>query len=305
MLLCLCGLRLENITCFCDNVFRSASPSFLIIVDMKQIFQKEVEILRHIEVRPGYFRMGLAFPELARIARPGQFVMVRIPGQQSLLLRRPFSVHNRLRGGNRVSGFELLYKVVGEGTTAMSEMAAGDVIDVLGPLGNGFSHTEDTQDVFIVAGGIGVASLYYLVLELAEKGVSKSTVFLGGCSANDILCKEDMEALGAEVLVTTEDCSLGEEGFVTLLVEKAMESENKPDMIYACGPQAMLKKLSDIAASFNVPCQVSLETVMACGFGVCLGCAVEKAENTGTYFHACTDGPVFDSREVLIQEWNR
>ena len=268
---------------------------------MKQIFQKEVEILHHVEVKPGYFRMGLAFPEVAQIARPGQFVMMKVPGPHSPLLRRPFSVHNRLADRGQVSGFELLYKVVGEGTTTMSEMAAGDVIDILGPLGNGFANARDMQDVFIVAGGIGVASLYYLVFDLAEKGAAKPTVFLGGCSANDILCKEDIEALGAEVRVTTEDCSLGEEGFITLLVEKALESNRKPDMIYACGPQAMLKKLGDIAASFDVPCQVSLETVMACGFGVCLGCAVEKADNAGTYFHACTDGPVFDSRVVKIE----
>jgi dihydroorotate dehydrogenase electron transfer subunit len=268
---------------------------------MKQIFQKEIEILHHEEVRPGYFRMGLAFPELAQIARPGQFVMVKVPGQRSPLLRRPFSVHNRLTDRDQASGFELLYKVVGEGTTAMSEMTAGDVIDILGPLGNGYSNAEDMQDVFIVAGGIGVASLYYLVLDLAEKGVATPTVFLGGCSANDILCKEEIETLGVEVRITTEDCSLGEEGFVTLLVQKALESEEKPDMIYACGPQAMLKKISDIAADFNVPCQVSLETVMACGFGVCLGCAVERTGNTGTYLHACTDGPVFDSRHVKIE----
>jgi dihydroorotate dehydrogenase electron transfer subunit len=268
---------------------------------MKQIFQKEVEILHHVEVKPGYFRMGLAFPELAQIARPGQFVMVKVPGPRSPLLRRPFSVHNRLTGKNQTNGFELLYKVVGEGTSAMSEMGTGDVIDILGPLGNGFSNAQDMQDVFIVGGGIGVASLYYLVIDLIGKGVTNLTVFLGGCSANDILCKEDIEALGLKVCITTEDCSLGEEGFVTLLVEKALQSEKKPDMIYACGPQAMLKKLGDIAANFNVPCQVSLETVMACGFGVCLGCAVEKADHTGTYFHACTDGPVFDSSTVKIE----
>lgn len=268
---------------------------------MKQIFQKEVEILRHVEVKPGYFRMGLAFPDVAQIARPGQFVMVKVPGPRSPLLRRPFSVHKRLRDGDQVSGFELLYKVVGKGTAAMSEMAAGDIIDILGPLGNGFANEGDMQHVFLVAGGIGIAPLYYLVIDLIEKGMAEPTVFLGGCSANDILCKEDIEALGAEVRVTTEDCSLGDEGFVTLLVEKALESEKKPDMIYACGPQAMLKRLGDIAANFNVPCQVSLETVMACGFGVCLGCAVEKADNTGTYFHACTDGPVFDSAAVKIE----
>lgn len=268
---------------------------------MKQIFQKEVEILHHAQVGPGYFRMGLAFPELAQTARPGQFVMVKVPGLQTPLLRRPFSVHNRLIHGNQISGFELLYKVVGKGTGTMSEMKVGDTLDVLGPLGHGFSSPDDLQRVFLVAGGIGVASLYYLALDLHEHRAVRSTVFLGGCSADDILCKKDFESIGAEVRVATEDCTLGEEGVITTPVEKALEANEKPDMIYACGPQAMLGRLSQIAATFNVPCQISVETAMACGFGVCLGCAVEKANGGGRYLHACTDGPVFDSRAVVIE----
>jgi dihydroorotate dehydrogenase electron transfer subunit len=270
------------------------------IPEMKEMLQKKVEILHHVQVRPGYFRMGLAFPELAQMARPGQFVMVKVPGQQSPLLRRPFSVHNRLTDGNQVSGFELLYKVVGEGTTAMSEMVAGDVIDILGPLGNGFSYPEGISDAFLVGGGIGVAPLYYLALDLVERWNVRPTVFVGGCSSADVLCREEFEQAGANVCITTEDCSLGEEGVITSLVQKAVESDGKPDIIYACGPQAMLKKLSDIAASFNVPCQISLETVMACGFGVCLGCVLEKAGGEEGYLHACTDGPVFDSRTIVF-----
>ena len=267
---------------------------------MKMLFQKQVPIVHHVKVGPVYFKMGLAFPELARFARPGQFVMVKPPARRIPLLRRPFSVHNCLIKRGEVYGFELLYKVVGQGTQALSEMKTGDVLDVLGPLGNGFFCSEDIREAFLVAGGVGVASLHYLGVELAKKPAARSTVFLGGCSADDILCQEEFESLGAKVRITTEDCSLGAEGVITSLVQQALEVDGKPDMIYACGPTAMLKAVSHMAATYNLACQISLETAMACGFGVCLGCAVEKAGSPGSYFHACTDGPVFDSGDVRI-----
>ncbi len=267
---------------------------------MTMLFQKQIPIVDHVKVAPGYFRMGLAFPELARFAQPGQFVMVKPPSRRIPFLRRPFSVHNCLVKGGEVGGFELLYKVVGQGTQALSEMRAGDVLDVLGPLGKGFSYSEDIGEVFLVAGGVGVASLYYLAADLAKRGVARCTVFLGGCSAADILCLEQFQSLGAEVHITTEDCSLGAKGVITSLVQKALEIDGKPDIIYACGPTAMLQAVSHIAANYDVACQISLETAMACGFGVCLGCAVRKAANPGSYFHACTDGPVFNSRDVRI-----
>jgi dihydroorotate dehydrogenase electron transfer subunit len=268
---------------------------------MKTLLETQVPIAHHVGVGPGYFRMGLAFPELARIARPGQFVMVKPPDKRIPLLRRPFSIHNRLVERGEVCGFELLYKVVGKGTESLSRMKAGDVLDVLGPLGNGFSSSEGIGEAFLVAGGVGVASLYYLGLELAQNRAVKSTVFLGGCSASDILCQEAFEFLGARVRITTEDCSLGEKGLVTSLVHEAIEVDGKPDRIYACGPTGMLKAISGIAAAHDIECEISLETAMACGFGVCLGCAVEKAGSPGSYFHACTDGPVFDSRAIVIE----
>ncbi len=265
-----------------------------------QLFQKKVPILNQVNVGPEYLRMGLAFGELARIARPGQFVMVRLPDRRIPLLRRPFSIHSRLVERGEVCGFELLYKVVGQGTEALSKMKAGEVLDVLGPLGNGYSCAQDIRDVFLVAGGVGVASLYYLALALAEHRAVKSTVFLGGYSASDILCREGFESMGTKVRITTEDGSLGEKGVITSLLQKELDLDGRPDMIYACGPQAMLKAVGDIAAMHSVSCQISLEPAMACGFGVCLGCAVEKAGSPGTYFHACADGPVFDSGDVRI-----
>jgi len=268
---------------------------------MKKLFQKKVQILHHIEVGPGYFRMGLAFPELAMIARPGQFVMVRLPDRYIPLLRRPFSVHSRLVEGDEICGFELLYKVVGQATQAMSGLKAGDLLDVLGPLGNGFSCPDGLRHVFLVAGGVGVACLCCLALFLKEHKGVRSTVFLGGRSAADVLCQEEFDSIGAKVRITTEDGSLGEKGVITSMVQKALNVDGKPDMIYACGPTGMLKAVSDIAATRDVRCQISLETAMACGFGVCLGCAVEKGGSPGAYLHACTDGPVFDSRTVVIE----
>jgi dihydroorotate dehydrogenase electron transfer subunit len=267
---------------------------------MKELFQNNARVLHNEEVGSGYFRMGLAFPELAMIARPGQFVMVRIPDGYLPLLRRPFSVHCRLVEGDAVCGFELLYKVVGQATQAMSGLKAGNVLDVLGPLGSGFSLPVGIRDVFLVAGGVGVASLYYLGLFLAEHEGIRPGLFLGGRTAADILCQEAFESMGVKVRITTEDGSLGEEGLITSILEQAIEVEKKPDIIYACGPTGMLKAVSDIACAHEVLCQISLETVMACGFGVCLGCAVQKAGTQGGYLHACTDGPVFDSRAVLI-----
>ncbi len=267
---------------------------------MKRLFQKNVQILHHIKVGPGYFRMGLAFPELARMAGPGQFVMVRLPDRHIPLLRRPFSVHNRLVEGDEVCGFELLYKVVGQGTRAMSGLGAGDFLDVLGPLGNGFTCPEGLGRVFLVAGGVGVACLWYLALFLREHKGVRCTVFLGGRSASDILCQEEFNSMDGKSYITTEDGSLGQKGVITSLVHKTLEVDRKPDIIYACGPTAMLKAVSDIAATHSVRCQISLETAMACGFGVCLGCAVQKSDGSGDYLHACTDGPVFDSRAVVI-----
>jgi len=269
-------------------------------VHVMELMQQEVQILHNVEIEQDYYRMGLAFPDLAKRAKPGQFVMVRVSERSIPLLRRPFSIHRPLIVEEEVQGFELLFKVVGEGTRALSEMKRGGMLDVLGPLGNGFSCPGEIHRAWVVAGGVGVASLYYRILHLTAHMSIHPTVFIGVCSASDVLCEKEFRSMGADVRVTTEDCSLGEMGLITALVERSLGSEKRPDMIYACGPQAMLRAVGQIAVSHAVPCQVSLESAMACGFGVCLGCAVEKAHEPGTYYHVCSDGPVFDAGDVKI-----
>ncbi|MCD6138689.1 MAG: dihydroorotate dehydrogenase electron transfer subunit [Deltaproteobacteria bacterium] len=264
-------------------------------------FQKKVPVLHHVNVAPGYFKMGVAFPELGRIALPGQFVMVRVPDGRIPLLRRPFSILRQIVKGDEICGFELLYRVVGKGTGALSKLKGGDTLDVLGPLGNGFSCQDGIRSVFLVAGGIGITPLCYLAHFLCRQKKVRSSVFVGGKSASDILCREELNDISAQIRITTEDGSLGEKGIITSLVEKTIHVDGKPDIIYACGPTPMLCTISKIAADHDIGCQVSLETVMACGFGACLGCAVENARSRGRYLHVCTDGPVFDSRAVIIR----
>jgi dihydroorotate dehydrogenase electron transfer subunit len=265
--------------------------------------QDTVKILWNEEQAPSYFKMGLAAPELARTVTPGQFVMVRVRDSIDPMLRRPFSIHNLLKDGGNVRGFEILYKVVGKGTKILSELRAGEYLSVLGPLGNGFTCPRDLQNVFLIAGGIGIAPLYYLasVLEfIARNTPFWCTLLLGGRTADDILCKEAFQMLGVDIKLSTENGSLGYKGLVTSLLEKELASGERPDIIYACGPKPMLKELYHIAAPHDIPCQFSLEAVMACGFGACMGCAVKGKENGHKYPHVCIDGPVFDPRLI---EW--
>jgi dihydroorotate dehydrogenase electron transfer subunit len=203
--------------------------------------------------------------------------MLRFPGQITPFLRRPFSIHKLISGNNQTIGIELLYKVVGEGTEILSRIQVHDIIDILGPLGNGFAFSHHYKTVYIVAGGIGVAPLVFLATYLRTKGVdtAKCEVFLGGRSKDDLLCRDEFMDIGMKLQVTTDDGSEGDQCFITHPLEVAAKGGN-PDVIYACGPLEMLMCVLDIADKHRVPCQVSIETAMACGMGACLGCAVEK-----------------------------
>ncbi len=261
------------------------------------MYQENVEILWNKQVGPVYYRIGLTCHRGYSSATPGQFIMLRFPDLIFPLLRRPFSIHRRIASDEGITGIELLYKVVGEGTKKLSEYKKGDAVDILGPLGNGFSFSKHYKRVYIVAGGIGVAPMLYLVSTLLENGVepSECQVFLGGKSKDDLLCKDDFAEIGVAVHVTTDDGSSGDQCFVTDPLEMASE-RRQPDIIYACGPMEMLNCVIHIAEKNNIPCQISIETTMACGIGACLGCAVERKDAFGSYMHACLDGPVFDAR---------
>jgi len=250
---------------------------------------------------PDCFHLGLdTDPDFAN-AVPGQFVMVQVGDQGKPLLRRPFSVFGRIGDQYNFEGLELLIKVVGRGTELLSQMQPGSELDLLGPLGHGFRVNSKHERVYLAAGGIGIAPIRFLATELVrQRGASHGCrLFLGGRSRQDLLCRDDFRELGIPVTVSTDDGSDGDQCLITDPLEVAIQDQS-PDIIYACGPRGMLACVAGIAERSQVPCQVSVETVMACGLGACLGCAVGSKKDPDTYLHACVNGPVFNIEDIHL-----
>lgn len=242
-----------------------------------------------------YFRLVLRAPQIAPLVQPGQFAHIQIPPLKDALLRRPFSIF-------QVAGdtFSILYKTVGKGTTALSQMRSGEEVSAIGPLGHGFTVPKPGgESPLLVAGGYGMAAMYLLAQRSAQKGI----VFVGGRRRVDILCEKEFQALGWEVRATTEDGSHGEKGLVTqpLLAElRNPKSQIRDPKLFACGPNPMLKAVGKIAEEFNVPAELSVDEHMCCGVGVCLTCVIPVKSDSGwEYQRTCTEGPVFDSKRVL------
>ena len=246
-----------------------------------------------------YFRIGLSCSDVYQNALPGQFVTLHLPGNLTPLLRRPFSIHRLIKENGQLIGIEILYKVVGGFTEKLTRAAAGDPIDLLGPVGKGFTISKKDKKVVLIGGGIGIAPLVFLAETIAENGVdlSGSIACLGGRTSDDILCKTVFSSLGMTVRITTDDGSEGEQGLVIQPFEKWIIA-HRTDMVYACGPMPMLRSVANITTKNGLPCEISIETIMACGLGACLGCAVNKNEATETYQHVCIDGPVFNARKL-------
>ena len=268
---------------------------------MGQIKHERVEVLSNRQVGGGHFRIRLSCHRQYTEAVPGQFVMVRLTDRIEPLLPRPFSIHRLLKEKGSATAIELLYKVVGKGTHQLSLKQPGDFVDLTGPLGSGFEIPARVRKIYIAAGGIGVAPMIFLLAFLQEQKIDLAgvRVFLGAKSKADILCQKEFSRLGVEAHTTTDDGSAGDQCLVTDPLDGAV-AENPPDVIYACGPLEMLTCVAGIAHKHRVSCQVSIETMMACGMGACLGCAVASRKHPDAYLHACLDGPVFDTRELKI-----
>ena len=261
-------------------------------------------ILSNQEISPGYWRIRLTAPQEFAAATPGQFVMVQISNAIDPLLRRPFAIFDAGFPTSTGGYFEMLYKVVGKGTTILSTLHETDHVDILGPLGTGFDQGHDDEEKLIVGGGIGLAPLYLLARELVTRK-SPVRLFAGGRTRDDILCLSEFERLGVECHTATEDGSLGEKGFVTLALNKHLDKLKGKATIYACGPDAMLRAVAKIAADRNIPCQVSLEGTMACGMGACLGCVTpgkNHSPQTPDFRCVCTEGPVFPASELTWEK---
>ena len=220
---------------------------------------------------------------------PGQFVEVRVDGSAETFLRRPISVNFLDRGRNELW---LLVHAVGAGTRIMATAKVGDTLNCLYPLGNGFTMPDKSEKKFLlVGGGVGTAPLLYYGKLLRDAGC-EPTFLLGGRSADDLMQLELFGQYG-RVCVTTEDGTLGEKGFVT---NHSVLSGSKFDAIATCGPKPMMMAVARYAAAAGIPCEASLENLMACGLGACL-CCVEKT-NEGHNVCVCKDGPVFNINEL-------
>jgi dihydroorotate dehydrogenase electron transfer subunit len=228
---------------------------------------------------------------IARTVRPGQFINVRIGESNEPLLRRPFSVYRVER--NEV---EIIFDVVGKGTSALSRKQKGDRIDVLGPLGLPFSvERNDFDHGVLIGGGLGVAPLPLTASFL--KTLKKPYVALLGSRSAAQLVENHLD----DVRVATDDGSKGYAGNVVALAEKILsESPLRNPKVFACGPMPMLRALADLARRLAFPCEVSLEGMMGCGFGICQGCPVEMINGNKKYALMCKDGPTFDVRRIRI-----
>lgn len=238
------------------------------------------------KLNPYAFSMTLDIGPMAHAALPGQFVHVKCG--HSRMLRRPISICD-VEGNS----MRLVFEVRGEGTEWLSHRKAGDTLDVLGPLGNGFDLTGDK--LLLVGGGIGLPPMLYC----AKACKGEAHVVAGFRSQDRAMLSADFAKTAETFAVTSDDGSIGAHGFVDALVKETLDKEKGFTSILACGPKLMLRSIVKAAGEFGVPVQVSMEERMACGVGACLGCAVQMAD--GTMKHVCKDGPVFDSREV---DWN-
>ena len=256
-------------------------------------------VLNNTALASSYGRIGLGCGAAFASAKPGQFVMLRFAEGIDPLLRRPFSIHRRIEGDDGFRGIELLYKIVGPATRRLSRLAAGDSVSLLGPLGSAFVMPAGVRRLYLAAGGVGVAPLLFFAEHLERRRLQaiECRLFLGGRSRADLLCAEDFERLGIAVVPTTDDGSCGDQCRVTTPLEDAIRRA-PPDLVLACGPREMLACVLGIVRQHRIACQVSIETMMACGMGACLGCAVRGRPDETRYLHACLDGPVFDADEI-------
>ncbi len=268
-------------------------------------FQIDGIVLKNERIKPFYFLLTIFCPPIANEIRAGQFIMLKVFDNHFPLLRRPFSVYKSYPMGHpkkRKSGCLLiLYKKVGRGTQKMTELKKGQKVNMIGPLGNGFSvsHLTSSTDLLLIGGGVGIASLFALA-EIFES--HKLSIFIGGKTKGDILCEEDFKKLSvSKILIATEDGSSGYKGTVIdlFLSQRKRFKRIKPLYIYSCGPLAMLRGPAMVLKSKGVSCQVSLEARMGCGFGACWGCVVKTNDPKTPYQRVCKEGPVFNLKDIV------
>lgn len=254
-------------------------------------YQEKCELLDKQKLTTDIFKYRIKTDKIAKEAKPGQFLEIRVSDSVEPFLRRPISIYSIVDSNT----IEFIFQVKGNGTKILSEKNIGDKIDILGPLGNGIFKIKDYKKVAIIGGGIGTYPLYEIAKELKDK--AEINTYLGFRSKEYVTCENEFQKVSNKLVITTDDGSYGEKEFAIDYLKR----DEKPDVIMACGPLPMLRAVKKYAMEENIPCQVSLEERMGCGIGACLGCAVKTSESTQEapqYKHVCKDGPVFNCTEV-------
>ncbi len=275
--------------------------------------QYPVGVTENKRLAHGTYRLRIECPELAQQIVPGQFLMVRIAGCEDPLLGRPFALYDTVLDHTDTPwGLDIVYLVVGKMTGLLEQSKPGDRLEVWGPLGNGFS-TEPIEHLILVAGGIGQTPFLALGREFLgarrygqparQVEPARRVTLCYGVRSKDLLAgADDFRKCGIDLRISSDDGSVGHHGLVTDLLNEALsESARANCRVACCGPEPMMKAIAAIAQKHSVPCEVSLETPMACGIGICFSCVVktEQPEGGWDYKRTCVEGPVFEAEKIL------
>ncbi len=263
------------------------------------VMQQRAPILINREVAPDVYLMEVYSSELVALGRPGQFLHLRVPAGNGLLLRRPLSLFSRDEAGSAVG---LLYRRVGAGTRILSGLPPGAELDLVGPLGRGFCPTPGVERALLLAGGLGVAPLFFLAQDLTAQGV-EVRFLLGATCREQLLCRDRLRDMGVSLEVSTDDGSEGFHGLVTVLLEDVISRQAFDPQgcgLFVTGPEPMMITVASLARQHGLRAQFSLERHMACGLGACWGCVVRCRDEHGraVYRRVCADGPVFDLKDL-------
>jgi dihydroorotate dehydrogenase electron transfer subunit len=275
--------------------------------------QQSVPVVENVRIARDTYRVRMECPTIARSVTPGQFVMLRLAGCDDPLLGRPLALYDTVPGKDgEPFGLDIVYLVMGKFTQRLADCSPGTVLDIWGPLGNGFP-PQDVEHLIMVAGGIGQTPFLSLAAEhlgrrrygdppRAVPRPRQITFCYGARSADYLAGVEDFRRLGIEVHLSTDDGTLGHPGFVTDVLRMVLDAASTASrQIVCCGPERMMEAVAEIAVEYHVPCQVSLETPMACGVGICFTCVAKVRQPDGgwDYKRTCVEGPVFEAETIV------
>ncbi|MCS6865728.1 MAG: dihydroorotate dehydrogenase electron transfer subunit [Gemmataceae bacterium] len=273
------------------------------------MIHQTVRVVENAPMAERTYRLRLACPEVAARIRPGQFLMLRLPRTTDPLLGRPFALYDTVLENDKPVAIDVVYLVVGKMTAQLAAMSAGETLEVWGPLGQPFLDVGCPPRVTLVAGGIGQTPFLAYARELlGTRGyggdpprarTAAVALYYGVRTAQLAAGIDDFRAAGVELHLASDDGSLGSQGYVTQL----LEAHGKTGPLVGCGPEPMLHALAQLARKWGVPCQVALETPMACGIGICFSCVTKVRTTDGwDYKRVCVDGPCFDAAQWMWDE---